>query len=70
MAQDTTNNWCDRAWNDRRRTSLLLVEWLRIDMAGIKSFLHYWDHLTGIVLAQWMVKMDLRPIMIPARYRK
>jgi len=26
MAQDATNNWCDRAWNDRRRASLLLVE--------------------------------------------
>ena len=36
MAQDATNNWCDRAWNARRRASLLLVEWLRIDMAGIK----------------------------------
>ena len=32
MAQDIANNLCDRDWNDRRRSSLLLVEYLRIYM--------------------------------------
>ena len=32
MAQNTANNRCDRDWNDLRRTSLLLVGQLSIEM--------------------------------------
>ena len=35
MAQDTTNNWCDRAWNGRRRTSLCLAEQLKVEVTTI-----------------------------------
>ena len=39
-------------------------------MAGIKFFLHYWDYLTGIVLAHWWHSEAVEMATIRKRHRR